>query len=176
MRDSKHRPRHYECQNWSSNRRLISHLPWGARCRLAPPSTTEHDRFPQNSAQLCDEKNPSRCAPPLFGLSQIPGRLQIHPQARGRAERRCKIEGRIRRYASLPANEFIQTSLGPPDSVRKCRLSYFPRLQKLLQKDDPRMKWIDRLCHISLCNRSLPHCLSNGSRVREHPPREPLAT
>jgi hypothetical protein len=70
-------------------------------------------------------------------LRQIPSRLQIHPQSRGRAKGFSQVKRGIRRHSPLAANEFIESRFRPSDISGKSRLRNLPWLQEFLQENLP---------------------------------------
>jgi hypothetical protein len=85
-------------------------------------------------------------------LRQIPSRLQIHPQSRGRAKGFSQIKRGIRRHSPLTANEFVEPSFRPSDLPGKGYLRNLPWMQEFLQENLPGMKRIYRLCRIFLAH------------------------
>jgi hypothetical protein len=86
----------------------------------------------------------------LLCLRQIIGRLQIHPQPRGRPQNCRQIQSRLRGHAALALDQFIETRLGPAELAGKRYLGDPPRLEELLEQDLPRMKRINGLPDVLL--------------------------
>jgi hypothetical protein len=87
-------------------------------------------------------------------VKQIPPKLQIQPQLRGRAEEPRKTECRAWGDATLAVDQLVYPLVWNADSLRKLSLGELHRFEKLEQQDLTRMRWRPmgrNADHVSLC-------------------------